>query len=422
MKRIILVLVALLSINFIQAENQGSPISLTLPQAEKVFFEQNLSLLAKHYEVDQAQAQIIQARLYDNPVISIDANALNRLNNKIFDFGARSEQTVQIEQKIRLAGQRNKRIALEKVNAEMAQYQYEEVVRTLHSQLNRQFVEIYFTQHTVKVYDQEITSLSKLIQVMAVQLSKGNASLMEKARLDAELLALKKEKNEADNLLISDRQELNLLLGLPATAIVIPQMDEQILYNLKIASVPFEAIDTLLTERSDLKLARAGIQGSNLNLKLQKSLAAPDFSVRGSYDRSGGVFNNFFSVGVGLSIPLFDRNQGNIKAAKYGLNQSRQESQEALSRAHSEVYSAYQQWKNALELYQSSDTTIEHNFSFLLNGVINNFCSRNINMLEFLDYYESYKNTYLQLCNTRKDVFLKMEAVNEAAGRSIFKY
>lgn len=420
MKKLFFIL-TLLSANLMQAQVRTNQISLTLPEVDKIFLNKNLSLMAKRYDVDQAKALLIQARLFDNPVISFSENVYNNLNKRYFDFGKESEQTISVEQEIKLAGQRNKRILLAKVNGDISQFQFEELLRTLHSELHKQFVDLYFSIQSAQVYDKEINSLSVLVQAFFLQQSKGNISLMQKARLEAELLVLKKEKNEIEDQLISDRQELNLLLGLSTSSMVVPIIDEKILKQAP--AITFESVDSVLNTRPDLKLSEANIKAAKANLSLQKALAAPNFSVQGSYDRAGGFIKNYFAMGVGVSIPIFDRNQGNIKAAKLNVDQSYKENEEAVQNAHSQLYSAYSQWENALALYKSSDsTTVGDNFAQLLAGAVDNFKKRNINMLEFLDYYESYKNTFLQLCDARKNVFLKMEEMNEAAGKSIFEY
>mgnify|MGYP000121560979 FL=1 len=93
---------------------------LTLKEAEQRFLERNLSLIAERYNIDMAQAQVLQAKLFENPVISLEQNVYNRLNGKYFDFGKEGEMVVGIEQVIRLAGQRNKQVKLEKINKEIA--------------------------------------------------------------------------------------------------------------------------------------------------------------------------------------------------------------------------------------------------------------------------------------------------------------
>ena len=100
--------------------------------------------------------------MFENPVISLEQNVYNRLNGKYFDFGKEGEAVVEIEQVIHLAGQRNKQVRLEKINKEIAEYQFEEVMRTLRQELNEKFVEVYFLSKSIAIYEKEVNSLQVL--------------------------------------------------------------------------------------------------------------------------------------------------------------------------------------------------------------------------------------------------------------------
>lgn len=76
----------------------------------------------------------------------------------------------------------------------------------------------------------------------------------------------------------------------------------------------------------------------------------------------------------------------------------------------------------SVELYRTSDNGLERNFDRLIEGVNENFRKRNISMLEFIDYYQSYKETCLQLYELRKNVFLAMENLNMIVGQTVFNY
>ena len=119
MNRVFLISFFLLLTGGICAQ-QATTGTLTLKEAEQRFLERNLSLIAERYNIDMAQAQVLQAKLFENPVISLEQNVYNRLNGKYFDFGKEGEMVVGIEQVIRLAGQRNKQVKLEKINKEIA--------------------------------------------------------------------------------------------------------------------------------------------------------------------------------------------------------------------------------------------------------------------------------------------------------------
>lgn len=397
-------------------------LKLSLKNAEQMFLEQNLELIARRYDIEIAQAQVLQSKLFDNPVISLEQNIYNRLNRKYFDVGKQGESGIEIEQVINLAGQRNKRVRLERINKEIAQYQFEEVLRTLRSEVNEKFVEIYFLSRSLSVYVKEIESLDKLLKSMKEQQEKGNISLMENSRLETLLLSLKKEKTDMENDLVKQRGELSLLLNLPVEQDIELLFDDTVLKQLNLSMLPFPEMNEMLSSRPDLKIARAGINASQANLKLQRSMAAPEFSVKGIYDRAGNFINNYFAVGISLSIPVFNRNQGNIKSAKFEIQKSNTEEKYAIQKARTELYSAFNQLQKSVELYHSTNEELEQNFEILIAGFNENYRKRNISMLEFIDYYSSYKETYLQLYETRKNVFLAMENLNMIIGQNIFNY
>lgn len=396
--------------------------TLTLKEAEQRFLERNLSLIAERYNIDMAQAQVLQAKLFENPVISLEQNVYNRLNGKYFDFGKEGEAVVEIEQVIHLAGQRNKQVRLEKINKEIAEYQFEEVMRTLRQELNEKFVEVYFLSKSIAIYEKEVNSLQVLLDGMKIQQEKGNISLMEISRLESMLFSLKKEKNEQENDLLTTRGELNLLLNLPGDTQVQLSLDEEVLQQLDLSRLSFADLKAIINERPDQKIARSTVNASRANLKLQKSMAFPEFSVKGNYDRVGNFINDYFAIGVSLSVPIFNRNQGNIKAARFSIQQAGVQQEYAANRADMELFTAYTSLEKATQLYQSTNMDLERNFEKLITGVNENFTRKNISLLEFIDYYDSYKETCIQLYEIKKNVFLAMENLNTVVGQNILNY
>ena len=396
--------------------------TLTLKEAEQRFLERNLSLIAERYNIDMAQAQVLQAKLFENPVISLEQNVYNRLNGKYFDFGKEGEAVVEIEQVIHLAGQRNKQVRLEKINKEIAEYQFEEVMRTLRQELNEKFVEVYFLSKSIAIYEKEVNSLQVLLGGMKIQQEKGNISLMEISRLESMLFSLKKEKNERENDLLTTREELNLLLNLPEDTQVQLSLDEEVLQQLDLSQLSFADLKAIINERPDQKIARSTVNASRANLKLQKSMAFPEFSVKGNYDRVGNFINDYFAIGISLSVPIFNRNQGNIKAARFSIQQAGVQQEYAANRADMELFTAYTSLEKAIQLYQSTNMDLERNFEKLITGVNENFTRKNISLLEFIDYYDSYKETCIQLYEIKKNVFLAMENLNTVVGQNILNY
>ena len=403
MKRFLSIILALLPFLYTEATEENR-LKLTIHEAERYLADHNLRLLAEHYAVDQAEARVIQAKLFDNPVISFEQNVYNRINGRYFDFGKEGESAVELEQLIYIAGQHNKRVKLEKINHEMSAYQYEEVARSLRGELRQKFVELYFTRRSLTVYEDEIQAINDLLAIYKTQQEKGNISLLEKARLEALLLALRQEQGDLINQTTALSGELRLLLGINDQTQVEPVIDESALNRIDLSDISFADLLARLPERPDLKIAQSKRRASEADLKLQRALAFPEVSLKGSYDKAGNFINDYWAIGLSISLPIFNRNQGNIKAAKLAILQSGQQEAYEQQQAENELYTCYARLDQAIRLYRSTDLSLAGDFSKILEGVNQSFRQRDISLLEFIDYYESYKTTCLRLNDLKREV------------------
>ncbi|WP_286471873.1 TolC family protein, partial [Parabacteroides goldsteinii] len=267
-----------------------------------------------------------------------------------------------------------------------------------------------------------IDYLERLLEAMKEQNEKGNISLLEKSRIQALLLSLQQERNDALNRLIALQGDMRLLLGLEADETFEPVFDASVLKQMDTGAVPFAELSERLAGRPDMKMARTNIQVSRANVSLQKSLAFPEVSLKGSYDRAGNFCDNYFAVGLSISVPVFNRNQGNIKSARLAVLQNTNREELARRQAETELFTSYARLEKAVKLYRSSNFELERDFGTIIEGVNSNYQKRNISLLEFIDYYQAYKETCLQLYQTEKDVFLAMEEVNTVTGSDVFSY
>lgn len=410
------VLLILLMIRVWTGVAQEGVVRLSLDDALERFAACNLSLIAERYHVDMAEAQVTQAKLFENPVVSFEQNVYNRNNGKYFDLGKEGEAVVEIEQLIYIAGQRNKRVRLEKLNKEMAVYQFEEVIRTLRGELKEKFVDLYYTRKSLSVYDREIGYLSTVLDVYKEQNAKGNVSLLEKSRIQALLLSLKQERNGISNEAVALEGDLRLLLGLKREEVPEPLFDESALDRIELEKLPLAELSARMAGRPDLKQAEAGIRASEADVRLQRSLAFPEVSLKGAYDRAGNFCNNYFAIGLSVSVPLFNRNQGNIKSARLSVLRNNTLAEQARRQADNELFACYTKLAKALELYRSSDYELERDFDRIIEGVNAGFRKRNISLSEFIDYYEAYKETCLQLYEMKRDVVMAAEGLNTIVG------
>jgi outer membrane protein, heavy metal efflux system len=146
----------------------------------------------------------------------------------------------------------------------------------------------------------------------------------------------------------------------------------------------------------------------------------PDVSLSLNFDKLGSYGHNFLSAGIGVPIPLFNRNQGNIKAARAQVEQGNLELQSQQEQVESQVAVNYKIALRLEKLYNSFDPKFKQDFNHLISEVFKNYEKRNISMLEFLDFYESYKTNTLQLNNILLNRVTSLEQLNYVTGTSFF--
>lgn len=400
----------------------GQTLNLTLQEADSLFLARNIDLLAERYNISMADAAIAQAKLYHNPVISLEENVYNRLNHHVFDFGRKSEQVVNVDQLISIARQHSNVVKEARSEHDVAVARFEELLRNLRAELHKAFVRLSFAQRNMKIYQHEIVSLRTTLDQLTVQEKKGNISQIETARIQALLLSVRREQNEFLEK-VSDLQErLRLLMALPATTYITAE------FHPNPSALPdSSACDRLLTDsllqRADVLMARHQTEQAKAALAVSKSQAWPEVHITGQYDRNAGYFPHYFAIGVSLSIPLFNRNQGHIRSAKERIDQYEQLYAGTIAKAQNEVAVAKENFLRSLSLEKSvSDQYDKENINTLFQSVNENYRKRNISLLEFVDFYKTYKEAMLEISNVREKVFLTAEDLNQAAGREVVKY
>lgn len=419
-KKIIVIVIGLFTLKLANAQ-QIDTLSLGLEQCQKIFNEQNLQLLAKQYDINMAKAQLMQAKIIDNPNLYFEQNIFNSNNQKYFDMGYSGENIFQAKQLIHLAGQRNKRVNIQKINKEISEYQFYDLLRTLVFQLNTSFYRIYFLLKSVETYNYQIATFYKLEEALKSQYAKGNISLKEYTRVKAVLFSLKSEKLSFVNQVNEEQNNLKVLLGNKQTTFIRPVLSDANLQSPKWQYPLKQLIDTAYANRADAKISEANIRLGQADLKYQRSLGLPDANIGYVYDKQGSFIRDYSAISFGFDLPVFNRNQGNIAISKAKLEQSKKQNDLFGLQLENDVQ---QVWYKALmtdSLYRTFDKDFQPDFVKVMLGMIENYQRRNISLIEFLDYYDSYKQNSIQYNELNTQRFNTIEELNYTIGKAFIK-
>ncbi|MFT3823165.1 MAG: TolC family protein [Chitinophagaceae bacterium] len=410
------VLVVVFTGNGVHAQDS---LRITLQQAEEQFLQKNLSLLAEKYNIDIARAEAIQARLYDNPTISVSANLYDPEHKKVFNVSSQNGQyDIALTQVIQLAGKRNKQVKLAETGAAMAENRFFDLLRTLRLTLRSDFYEAYFLQHSIDAYQLQISSLEKLAETYQELQTKGVVTLKDAVRIKSMLYNLRAERTALQNNMHDVQAEMQLLLQnnqawfIPVTDVPVGSLP--LLKNIALRDL----IDTAYSNRADLKMAQNNLTYNQQNLQLQKALAVPNLTLGAEFDKRGSFVDNATFLTVAMDLPFFNRNQGNIKGAKSGIEQSKILLQQQTTTVENEVQTAWNKVLNTDKVVSTIDSTFQGDYNKLLQSVTDNFTKRNISLLEFIDFFDSYKENVLHTNDMLNDRMQAIERLNFAVGKN----
>lgn len=367
----------------------------------------HLLLNAKQKEVEVAKASLAQEKLWENPQISLSHNINNPVTHRYFEFNKEGQTDIQISQRIYIAGQRGERIRMASEEMSKAHYEQLDAERLMRKELSGQMVQLFTLQQKVDVVQKEVLSMDTILQAYEEQKAKGNVSSIEIMRISGLRLQLLQEKAELMADITRLQQSIRLMGGLDAQTVIVPKID----YAANAAMLEKIQLSTMkreLSDRSDIRADEHEVKSAEHHVKLQKANALPEINLTGEWDKNGSIGRNFFALGVTFSLPVLNRNQGNIRAARASLNSKRLLQDWNLRQAHSEMETAWEKLQMDLAIVKEAEKHQGMEIDRMLEEVQAQYMKRNISLLELADYYQTYKNTHFLMMDSQKDVLIGM--------------
>lgn len=404
--------------------NHQDTIQLSLQKAEERFIKENLQLIASRFNINAAEAVITQARLWNNPNISVEQNIYNQYTDRVFDFTSSGNTGIQIQQLVVLAGKRDKQIQLASINKEISEYNFENLLRALKFELRTDFYDLYFFQQSLKFYDESIPSVKKAITAIEDVYSSRSILLSEILRLKSLLFTLENERLNLVNHVSELENDLRVLMNDPVDHLnyYMPNVDSTKMEEIDPSKLNQDEIEKIaLQNRPDLKIASAVVNSEETNLRLQESLAIPDVTIGGIWSRQGSYIPNYYALTFSIDLPIFNRNQGNIQVSEYNLKANLRMKDDSVRKIERDASDAYNKAVQINRLYKSFDKNFTLQYQKLVDGTILNYQKRYITIIEFTDFYESYRNSVIQLNQLRNERIDAFESLNYQVGADVIK-
>jgi cobalt-zinc-cadmium efflux system outer membrane protein len=393
-------------------------LRISIRQADSLFLQNNLQVLAEKYQIEIAKSLEIQDKLWDNPTLGVELSAYNR-SKGLLDVGRTGQKAITIEQMITRAGKRNKQVALDVESSRKSEYQFYDLIRTLKFELREIFFESYFLGQTIALYDNQIATLNTTVTAFEKEYNRQNISLKEVVRLKALMFQLSNDRADIQFELQENQRGMRTLLNTEVAIKPVVDSSDINRYQLKNYSLSMLK-DRAMQSRSDLKVVQSSTKQAELNYTLQKALAVPNIKIGAAYDQASNYVNNYFGLTASMDLPFFNRNQGNIRAAKSNIGYFKTSETAKINSVNNEVDAALQKVSVAEKAYQSVEGHFTDQFQLLNKGIYDNFQKRNITLLEFIDFIETYNESSKELNRLKADRIKVYEELNFVVGEELF--
>lgn len=332
---------------FLRVVAQAQQPSFTWEQVRDKCLSTNPTLRAQAQSVESSRAGEVTASLRPNPQFQNDTTSA----------------TLGIYQEFEIGGKRPARMESARLATSISHTDLADARRTLVFNLRQAFVAALLAKSDLAFAQDNLTNYQKVVDLNRLMLQQGAISRANFLKIELQTLQFQTDVDDATLSLNTAKAAIRGLIG-PSN---FPQ-DFDVQGELR--AIPLEKTlseleQMALSSRPDLKSADTARQKAIADLHLARAIRWPDPTIGTSFLHTGneiggpnwfqpfypkGSVSNAMGIGIAsISIPLFNRNQGEIARGKSEQIRADFLVQAARNRVLQDVESAYASFESSRE-------------------------------------------------------------------------
>lgn len=392
-----------------------APSQITLDDAIKLALAHNPTLKASRSQIPQSKAEEITANLRPNPVLSWDSQFIPIFNPGQISadyFNNQAQFDLGVGYLLERGKKRQHRLQAAKDQTAVTEAQVSDAERVLIFNVAQQYISVLLAESNLAFANDALKSYQQTVNISEQRYKSGDISEDDFLKIKIQLLQFQIDVSAA---VLARNQALATLrqnIGYDAVARDF-DVDGQLEYQPMTLSLD-DLKASALRSRPDVVAAQKGIALAQSQYGLQKANGKRDLSTSFNYSHVAGLNTGAFFFN--MQIPIFDRNQGEIKRSQYAIVQSQDSSRAAEETALTDVTNAYEAVRNAddvVKLYTSGylDQAKE-------SRDISEYAYRSgaASLLDLLDAERSYRGTELAYRQSLATYMIAVEQLRQAVG------
>lgn len=281
-------------------------------------------------ELRALQAETIQAGLRPNPVLGLELeNFAGSGNNRNFNS---AEITAAVTQRLELGGKRDKRQFLAGLKARVLAASITHTEQDVAIATDRAFTDLLATRELRRIAQENLASSQEQVETLSSLIEAGAASSIDGNKAKLELSEVRERLAEARSAETKAASSLSRLWGGGSSNLAASGS----LSSNGLATSPLNSASVIRSHPA-MKAAVLGLAVNQADYELQKAGRISDIDLIGGVRDFEESNETAAIVGLSIPLPLFDKNQGNIGAAKERVQKARAETQSVESDLRAQI-------------------------------------------------------------------------------------
>jgi cobalt-zinc-cadmium efflux system outer membrane protein len=397
----------------------AGPKKITLDEAIQMALQHNHNLLATRTTIQQSEAEEITANLRPNPSLFADWDylPLNRSGQNAQYLHDSTEGDIGLSYLIERGKKRQHRLRAAKDVTAQTRSLVADNERTLTFNVASLFVNVQLAESTIELAEKDLKSFQKTVELSELRYTKGAISEDDYLKIKLQLLQFETDYQQAVLAKVQALSDLRQLLGYESVSAdydVAGPFDYQPL-NGNLEDFQLKA----LQNRPDLRAAQQGVDAARSQYELQRSIGKQDVTVQGNYSHVNGI--NAASFYGSIPLPIFNRNQGEIKRTRIAITQAQEQEKATNGQALTDVRDAYEGWRMSekiVQLYRSGYLDVAQKDRDIAEYAYQHGA---VSLLDFLDAERSYRATQLAYRQSIAAYLLALEQLRGHEGGAMIR-
>lgn len=416
--RVLYACLPLLLVHALWAQPAPPAAPLTVDAAVKEALDHNLGLLAQHFNVSIAEANLITAGLRPNPVVSVGGDHLDLLGTgyNASNAAGPAEYSLRTDFVFERGGKRQSRVEVAQNSIQLARLQLLDEARKLILDVQSSFVDLQLAKANLSLAQESLKALSEVVEVNAIRVKAGDLANVELVRSRIAALQFRNQVKQAELSVRSQKNRLQFLLGRTQ-----PAVDFEIggdFRGERKAVDPSQIRARAEESRPDLQALRSELARSQAELRLQIAQGKADYVVGSEYRRQQGLAGTGNSLGIFFqtNIPVFNRNQGEIERVRREQQQIDARLRELQTSIGVEVENVYQRYRTALSLLADIEKDMLGQARDVRNITEYSYKRGEATLIEFLDAQRAFNETMQTYNESRAEYARSLYSLDSVAG------